>query len=87
MRDPATLAMLSLLLLSLGGAGARPSPQSSEEIPPFLLQLLCEEYPEEYSEYCEEINPEGYAGVDVDLGLGLENKSPQIELLRSEPSS
>ena len=66
MRHPATLAMLSLLLLSLGGAGARPPPQSSEEIPPFLLQLLCEEYPEEYPDYCEENNPEGNAGVDVD---------------------
>ena len=62
MRVSATLAMLSLLLLSLGGAGARPSPQSSEEIPPFLLQLLCEEYPD----YCEENNFEGNAGVDVD---------------------
>ena len=66
LRDPATLTMLSLLLLSLGGAGARPPPQSSEEIPPFLLQLLCEEYPEEYPDYCEENNFEGNAGVDVD---------------------
>ena len=61
MRVSATLAMLSLLLFSLGGAGARPSPQSSEEILSDLLQLLCEEY----SEYCEEINPEGNAGVDT----------------------
>ena len=58
--------MLSLLLLSLGGAGAKPPPQSSEEIPSDLLQLLCEEYPLEYPEYCEESIPEGNAGVDVD---------------------